>query len=74
MSADVYKFPVFRSLYSPVSSYVVARTASPSSINFDSRRQVVNVGVQSAKVFQLNNRQITQALNDYGVLNKVIGS
>lgn len=26
------------------------------------------------KVFQLNNQQITQALNDYGVLNEVIES
>jgi len=48
--------------------------AVPSStINFDNHRQITKQR-PFGKVSQLNNQQITQALNDYGVLNEVIES
>jgi len=48
--------------------------AVPSStINFDNHRQIAKQR-PFGKVSQLNNQQITQALNDYGVLNEVIES
>lgn len=62
-----------------MSRVIATHLAGRISVNFDNRRQIA-VGHRAAserpvvKVFQLNNWQITQALNDYGVLNEVIES